>query len=69
MNTEKRKVYQARAHLVKAETLIKELARTMPKFSSTFPNNAVCNIEIARKYLHEYVKARWGGDIKLENYK
>jgi len=68
MDAEKRKVYQARSHLLKAEILLKSFSVQKQASSIEIPADTIRSIEAARKSLYNYTLARWG-KINLESYK
>jgi len=70
MNAEKRKLYQARGHLLKAEVLLKDLIAGDPD-PVTRPHlkRGVFDIAHARRKVYDYIRSRYGGIFNLEAYK
>jgi hypothetical protein len=70
MNAEKRKLYQARGHLLKAEAILRGLLKTetSPK-ARPYLNKAYWWTASARRDLLRYIAARWGSIKNLEAYK
>ena len=70
MDETKRKLYQARGHLLKAEVILRALAaddtdpRTRPHVE-----RARWSVSSARKKLYDYIFARYGGIKNLEAYR
>jgi hypothetical protein len=70
MDKTKRKVYQARGHLLKAEAILKELLTT-----ETDPvvrphlDRARYQVAISRRKVYDYIFKKWGNLINLEAYK
>jgi len=70
MNAEKRKLYQARGHLLKAEVLLKDLANGDPDpVARPHLRRAIFDVAHARRKVYDYIHSRYGGIVNLEAYK
>lgn len=71
MDANKRKMYQVRGHLLKAETILKQLhAADEEPTTRPFLARALFSVRDARRRCYDYIFKRWGGiDPTLKGYR